>query len=680
MTLTRGLAGFAFLFVILALLPVVREPLGVSVSYLVFLGLIWFWTAQATSWNILSGYSGYFSFGQGAFLAVGAYTTAVLYGRHGIDFFLTIPVAGLLSLLLAFAIGGLAFRLSSLRGEIFALLTLAVPFVLESIALINTAIDGGQGIIIGLPEYPDVLGSFQDLIYRLFLAVGVGSLAIAFAMQHSRVGWALFAIHDAEDVAEGLGVPTFRHKMIAIGLNGLIGGIAGSIFALQIGFVAVQSVFGLTVPLFVIVMSVLGGRSHWLGPLLGAVVIFTLQDRLSASGFEGWSLVILGSILAVLVILAPEGLHARLRRRPWPVVAAFVLPIAVLAVLGVWGDPLDWVLAGMAAGGLVALVPSIRRRRIDPDAVLSVAPDSAVVSPLDLAPTKLAAPAKPMAPAKLAAPATPAALTSEAPASPSLEVVVADLAASLEAEPVRPGPVIECFEVTKQFGGVRALQGVSLAVLPGEIVGLVGPNGSGKTTLVGVLSGFLRPTSGDIRVGDVSVVGLPPHRIAHLGVARTYQIPRPFASMTVRDNVAMSLMFGRSGESLEAARLAAAEHLEFVGLAGRSNARPSEINLHERQLLEMARALAQRPRVLFLDEALAGLNPVEIDNAVAVVRRIHESGVAIVVVEHLLRVVNQLATRLVVLEQGRTLAQGDPRVVMRDPDVVRAYLGTAADA
>ncbi|MEX1169270.1 MAG: branched-chain amino acid ABC transporter ATP-binding protein/permease [Chloroflexota bacterium] len=671
MTLARGLGGFALLFVVLALLPTVREPFGVSVSYLVFLGLAWFWVAQATSWNILSGYSGYFSFGQGAFLAVGAYTTAVLYGRHGVDFFLTIPMAGLLSLLLAFAIGALAFRLRSLRGEIFALLTLAVPFVLESVALINTAIDGGQGIIIALPDYPDALGSFQDLIYRLFLAVGVGSLAIAFAMQHSRLGWALFAIHDAEDVAEGLGVPTFRHKMIAIGLNGLIAGVCGSIFALQIGFVAVQSVFGLTVPLFVIVMSVLGGRSHWLGPLLGAVVIFTLQDRLSASGFEGWSLVILGTILAGLVIVAPEGLHARLRRRPWPVVAAFAAPIVLLAVLGVWGGPLDWVLAGMAAGALVAIVPSTRRRRIDPDAALGIAPESAVVSPLDLAP---------VAPAAPVASVVHRATTSETPAGGGSEVVVAELAASLEAEPVRPGPVIECFEVTKQFGGVHALQGVSLAVLPGEIVGLVGPNGSGKTTLVGVLSGFLRPTSGDVRVGDASVVGLPPHRIAHLGVARTYQIPRPFASMTIRDNVAMSLMFGRSGESLEAARAGAAEHLEFVGLAGRADARPSEINLHERQLLEMARALAQRPRVLFLDEALAGLNPVEIDNAVGVVRRIHESGVAIVVVEHLLRVVNQLATRLVVLEQGRTLAQGDPGVVMRDPAVVRAYLGTAADA
>ena len=320
----RGLLGFALLFAGLALLPTIREPFGIPVSYLVFLGVIWFWVAQATSWNILSGYSGYFSFGQAAFLAVGAYTTAVLFGRHGVDFFLTIPIAGLLSLLLALAIGALAFRLRSLRGEIFALLTLAVPFVLESVILISPAIDGGQGIVIPLPGYPDVIGSFQDLVYLLFLAVGVGALATAFATQHSRLGWGLFAIHDAEDVAEGLGVPTFRQKMVAIGLNGLIGGIGGSIFALQIGFVAVQSVFGLTVPLFVIVMSVLGGRSHWLGPLIGAVVIVTLQDRLSASGFEGWSLVILGTILAVLVIVAPEGLYARLRRRPRPVVAALI--------------------------------------------------------------------------------------------------------------------------------------------------------------------------------------------------------------------------------------------------------------------------------------------------------------------------------------------------------------------
>jgi branched-chain amino acid transport system permease protein len=221
---------------------------------------------------------------------------------------------------------------------------------------------------------------------------------------------------------------------------------------------------------------------------------------------------------------------------------------------------------------------------------------------------------------------------------------------------------------------------VTLQILEGDLIGLVGPNGSGKTTLVNLVSGAFRPTSGELRVGGQSIVGVPSHRIAHLGVARTYQIPRPFESMTVRDNVAMALMFGRDPHSLQAARLAAQEHLDLVGLAHLAGARPAEINLHERQLLEMARALATRPRVLLLDEALAGLSPVEIDNAAEVVRRIHASGVTIVLVEHLLRVVNQLATRVVVLDQGRTLADGDPAAVMRDPAVIGAYLGSSAHA
>jgi branched-chain amino acid transport system permease protein len=147
--------------------------------------------------------------------------------------------------------------------------------------------------------------------------------------------------------------------------------------------------------------------------------------------------------------------------------------------------------------------------------------------------------------------------------------------------------------------------------------------------------------------------------------------------MTVRDNVAMAIMFGRTSEGLASARIDAEGYLELVGLAPRADARPSAVNLHERQLLEIARALATRPRILLLDEALAGLNPAEIDQAVGVVRGIHASGVTIVIVEHLLRVVNQLATRVVVLEQGRALAAGDPATVMRDPEVVRAYLGHA---
>jgi branched-chain amino acid transport system permease protein len=168
---------------------------------------------------------------------------------------------------------------------------------------------------------------------------------------------------------------------------------------------------------------------------------------------------------------------------------------------------------------------------------------------------------------------------------------------------------------------------------------------------------------------------MAPHRIAHAGVARTYQIPRPFASLTVRDNVATAVMFGRSSLSLAAARKAASRHLETVRLGHLADAMPSVLNLHQRQLLEMARAIAAEPTVLLLDEALAGLNPVEIDDAVAVIRRIHASGVAIVIVEHLLRVLNHLATRIVVFDRGRAIADGTPAVVLADPVVVEAYLG-----
>jgi branched-chain amino acid transport system permease protein len=219
-----------------------------------------------------------------------------------------------------------------------------------------------------------------------------------------------------------------------------------------------------------------------------------------------------------------------------------------------------------------------------------------------------------------------------------------------------------------------------MTVHEGELVGLVGPNGSGKTTLVNLISGAFQPTSGSISLDGTGVVGTRPHRIAHLGIARTYQIPRPFMSLTVRDNVAMAIMFGREPLGLDASRRAAAEYLELVGLEARAAAFPGEINLHQRQLLEMARAIATRPSLLLLDEALAGLNPVEIDNAVEVVRRIRGSGVSIVLVEHLLRVVNQLATRIVVLDQGMELAEGKPAVVMKDPAVVKAYLGRQADA
>jgi branched-chain amino acid transport system permease protein len=317
----------------------------------------------------------------------------------------------------------------------------------------------------------------------------------------------------------------------------------------------------------------------------------------------------------------------------------------VTAVVWLPGEPLDAMLAGLLAAVVVAMWPLASlpaRLRPAPGAVAPrPAPDA--VAPVSSG-IPAASPAPPDTPAELGA------------------------------------VIVECRDVARYFGGVRALEGISLTVREGELVGLVGPNGSGKTTLVGILSGNLRPTRGSVHIAGNDLARLAPHRVAHAGVARTYQIPRPFTSMTVRDNVAMAVMFGRSPRSLVAARRDAAGPLDVVGLGHLADAYPDKLNLHQRQLLEIARALAADPKVLLLDEALAGLNPAEIDNAVEVIRRVHRSGVSIVIVEHLLRVVNQLATRIVVLDRGTRLADGDPREVLADPAVVRAYLGKRAHA
>jgi branched-chain amino acid transport system permease protein len=628
----KGWVPLVALTVAIFLLPWIRGVTGFPVSYLVLLTAVLFWTAQATSWNILSGYSGYFSFGQGAFYGIGVYTMAVLTGRQGQSWWIGMLMGGGLALVLALFIGTIAFRLRSLRGEIFALLTLAIPFILSAIARVTDAIDGGQGIILPVPAYPELLGPFQQFIFLLSGAVAVLALVAAYVMQRTRYGWALFAIHDAEDVAEGLGVPTFRHKMIAIGVNGLLAGLSGAVNALQVGFVSPEGTFNLRVPLFVIVMSVLGGRLFWAGPMVGAVYIVTLQNRL-ADGFEGWSLIILGTVLVLLVLFAPEGLMARFVRRPWTVAGLLVGVMAALGLYGRWGDPVTWLAAGLGAAAVVAFLPGAKRPR-----------------------------------------------TRASEASGRVGAIPADVERDVLPLPGVGRRLVEVTSVTKHFGGVRALRGVSMAVSEGEIVGLVGPNGSGKTTLVNLMAGTLAPTSGSISIDGVDVAGMSPHEIAHQGIARTYQIPKPFHSLTVRDNVVIAIMFGRDRRGLDASRSAAGEALALVGLTDLGDARPGEINLHERQLLEMARAMATKPAVLLLDEALAGLNPVEIDNAVAVVRRIHRSGVSIVLVEHLLRVVNQLATRMVVLDQGVQLAEGDPKVVMRDPAVVAAYLGSEAHA
>jgi branched-chain amino acid transport system permease protein len=269
---------------------------------------------------------------------------------------------------------------------------------------------------------------------------------------------------------------------------------------------------------------------------------------------------------------------------------------------------------------------------------------------------------------------------------PGLAAARASDAESVRAGEVRAGPrpaapgtaaILECHDVWKAFGGIQALRGVSLTVAPGEILGLVGPNGSGKTTLIHVISGHYALDRGRVTLGGDVLSTKTAHEIAGCGISRTYQIPRPFAHFTALENVALAATFGAGQRTPGEARADAREWLAFTGLARRAHALPHELNLHERKFLELARALAGRPRVILLDEVLSGLNPTEIANAVRLLHEIRARGVAILFVEHVMRAVVELCDRVVVLNEGEVIATGTPAEAMREPRVVDVYLGKA---
>ena len=253
---------------------------GLPAFYESFLYLIFSWIALATSWSLLSGYAGYFSFGHGAFFGAGVYTTATLTAGFGVPFLLALPVAGAVAALLAALIGAVVFRVKRLRGELFGLLTLAITFVLATVVL-NTRIDGGPGVYLSAVPVPRLLSSPTGTLYLLGLGLAASTVAAAYAVSRSRLGLGLFAIHDDEDVAEVEGVPTLAYKLVAFALSAGIAGVAGGIQAIYVSYVTVGETFAITVPLYVVLMSVLGGARHWLGPAVGATLIGSSLDRKS---------------------------------------------------------------------------------------------------------------------------------------------------------------------------------------------------------------------------------------------------------------------------------------------------------------------------------------------------------------------------------------------------------------
>jgi branched-chain amino acid transport system permease protein len=551
--------------------------LGLPSFYESFLYLLCHWMILALSWNILSGYSGYFSFGHGAFFGIGMYTSAGLSANLNWPFLWTLPVAALLAALLGMALGAVVFRVRSVRGELFALLTLAITFVVGTIVL-NTRIDGGPGIYLNAVTIPALGPTASSSIYLMALIGAVATMLISWRIHASRLGLGLFAIHDDEDVAEVMGVPTFRYKLLAFGISCALAGLAGGIHALFVSYVTAGETFTIVVPLTVVLMSVLGGTRHWAGPAVGAVAITCLMYFFTAGNNPIAGKAAVGVILVLVILFMPNGILGYFLKR--------------------------------TAG----------KRSVPPARTAAVA---------------------------------------ETPAPASTGKVLLDVR-----------------ELSKAFRGVQALDGVTLQVFEGEILGLLGPNGSGKSTFINVVSGHFPATRGQMFFEGRQLAGLEAHSIAQAGIARTYQIPRPFAHLSVLQNVSLVAMFGGAALNHERATLEAWKWLEFTGLQDKADALPDDLNLHQRKFLELTRALAARPRLVLLDEVLSGLTPGEINEAIALIRKIRDRGATIVFVEHVMRAVMALADRVAVLNHGKLIAVGPAQDVMKNADVVSAYLGT----
>ncbi|MBG6091756.1 ABC transporter permease subunit [Actinomadura viridis] len=581
-----------------AALPLVSgDP---TITYLATTAAIY--VVVGTGLNIMFGYTGQVSLGQGALVAVGAYATGILMADHGWTFWAAAPVAVVVTAGAGTLMALPAFRLSSWY---IALVTLGAAMAVRSLLVEFEGLTGGWSGLVGIPR--PSFGSRElgerDVLWMV-LVVNVVLFVMVRNIVGSRLGRGMMAVRDAPEMARSVGVGPARMKLFAFACGGATAGMGGALLAVHHGLVTPDD-FTLDFSILFLLVVIIGGAARLAGPVIGTLLFFALPELLT--GLAEWRGLIYGAALLVLMVYAPQGI----------------------------------------AGGWDKLRARRRKGR-----------------------------------APAATPATGA-------AEDTAEDVAEDAA---EVGPPRGEPLgVELSGVRKSFGGVHALQGIDLTIEPGKVHAIVGPNGSGKTTLLNVISRLLRQDAGRVLLGAEDVSRATAERLARRGVARVFQTPRLLGASSLRDNVLLGAYAReRAGGPATVLRLPRArrERAELVleadrllaghGLARRAEEEAAALPHGEQRLLEVARALMARPRLLLMDEPAAGLTPRELEALGRLIRAIRDAGTTVVLVEHHIELVANVADVVTVLDRGRLVTSGAPEEALGDARVVELYLGAPA--
>ena len=588
--------------------------------------------------DVTVGYLGQVNLAHVAFLGLGAYTAGLVVTKLGLGMAPALLAALAVGLLLG---GLLALPALRLEGPQFALATLSFS------ALSTTALNELEGLTGGAQglslNRPPIFG--QVLTPPLFYWLCMALLAVVWMLMRnllaSQWGRAFEALRDSPIATDAMGVGTYRHKVAAFALGSGLGGLAGGLYAFNFQYLQPQS-FTYDLMIILLLGVVLGGRKSLWGAFVGASVIVLLPNLLSNRLlFQVFS----GLGFAAALAAGLQGLYKK-TTRPFQALA----PVVAMGILVV--------------GGL--FVPNTEDWR---KAIFSLMLFSVVVG---------------LPEGLMGFTAIFLAKLFRVPHAPLPEP--ADIDAVLPLRPSDGTPLLVIDDLKRYFGGVKAVDGLTMTVRSGSIHGLIGPNGSGKSTVVNVISGLYTPTDGTIALRGVVLPSGSLFRVAQAGVARTFQNLQLFGELTALENILVALkgvyqsslpmvLFGLARGEERRAQAEALALLELIGLRDQALTKAKDLTYGAQRFLEIARALARKPDLLILDEPAAGLAHPDMLQQIAIIQKIHQRGVSIILIEHHMDVVSELCDMVTVLDGGRIIAEGTPEEVKRHPKVVEAYLG-----